>query len=234
LFIYDEMFQWNHPLRYEEANQPINKPYNPMKRIITLIKYSSYLMLTTGTLTAQQTIEERQQRAQQVELFYNMAVRAYEDGDVNAAREALRSSLALNRSHAHSIALARRMKIGGNQTVLAKRKRIFDNVMIPLIDLSEASVKDAINILAKIVETQSNGKVIANFIIQDRGKRLDGIKITLKLKNVPAGDVLNHLLRSSGASANFGKYTTIIRPRGNATPPKSSVQKPKDEETEED
>ena len=196
-----------------------------MKPINTLMKWSSCLLLTTGTLTAQQTIEERQQRAQQVELFYNMAVKAYEDGDVKAAREALRSSLALNRSHAHSIALARRMKTSGNQTVLAKRKRIFNGVMIPLIDLNEASVKDAISVLAKTVETQSKGKVVPNFIIQDRSKKLDDVKITLKLKNVPAGDVLDHLLRSSGASASFGKYTTIIRPRGNAVAKKPSAKK---------
>ncbi|MFT5906386.1 MAG: hypothetical protein ACI9E1_001994 [Cryomorphaceae bacterium] len=205
-----------------------------MKSIITLMKWSSCLLLTTGTLTAQQTIEERQQRAQQVDLFYNMAVRAYEDGDAKAAREALRSALALNRSHAHSIALARRMQTGGNQNVLAKRKRIFSSVMVPLIDLNEASVKDAISILAKNVETQSKGKVIPNFIIQDRGKQFDEVKITIKLKNVPAGDVLDHLLRSSGASASFGKYTTIIRPRGNAVVKKSSSKKSQKVENKEE
>ncbi len=198
-----------------------------MKPIITLMKWSSCLLLTTGTLTAQQTIKERQQRAQQVELFYGMAIKAYEAGDVTAAREALRSALSLNRSHAHSIALARRMQTSGNQTVLARRKRIFNNVMVPLIDLNEASVPDAIKVLSKIVETQSKDKVIPNFIIQDRSKKLDQIKITLKLKNVPAGDVLDHLLRSAGASASFGKYTTIIRPRGSSSSKKSSVQKPK-------
>jgi len=201
-----------------------------MKSIITLMKWSSCLLLTTTTLTAQETIQERQQRAQQVELFYNMAARAYEDGDIKAAREALKSALSLNRSHAHSIALARRMQTSGNQTLLAKRKRIFNNVMIPLIDLNEASVKDAIKVLAINVETQSKGKVIPNFIIQDKYNKLDDVKITIKLKNVPAGDVLDHLLRSAGASASFGKYTTIIRPRGSTGAKKPSVRKPEKEE----
>ena len=151
-----------------------------MKPIITLMKWSSCLLLTASTLTAQQTIQERQQRAQQVELFYNMAAQAYEDGDFPAAQEALKSALALNRSHAHSIALVRRMKTSGNQNVLARRKRIFSNVMIPIIDLNEASVKDAINVLAKTVETQSKGKVIPNFIIQDRNNSFDETKITIK------------------------------------------------------
>jgi hypothetical protein len=203
-----------------------------MKSVITLIKCSTYILLTTGALNAQQTIKERQQRAQQVELFYNMAARAYEDGDVTAAREALRSALSINRSHAHSIALARRMKTSGNQTVLARRKRIFSNVMIPLIDLNEASVKDAIKVLATTVETQSKGKVIPNFIIHDRNNKLDKVKITLKLKNVPAGDVLDHLLRSSGTTASFGKYTTIIRSRGGDNAKSPPIKKLKNKEAD--
>ena len=194
------------------------------------MKWSSCLLLTTGTLTAQKTIEERQQRAKQVELFYNMASKAYENGDIKVAREAVSSALALNRGHAHSIALVRTMNSRGNHTVLARRKRIFSNVMIPLIDLSEASVRDAIKVLATNVETHSKGKVIPNFIIQDRNNILDDVKITLKLKNVPAGDVLGHLVRSAGATASFGKYTTIIRPRGNAVVKKPSVPKPEKEE----
>ena len=187
--------------------------YKPMKRITTIIKWSSCILLTTATLSAQETIEERKQRAEQVELFYSMAERAYEDGDIKAARESLRSALALNRSHAHSIALARKMRTGGNQTVLAKRKRIFNAVMVPRVELDEASLRDAIKVLAMVVEKESKGKVIPNFVIQDKHKVLDEAKITLKLRNVPAGDVLDHLLRSAGASASFGKYTTIIRPR---------------------
>lgn len=167
----------------------------------------------SSVLSAQDTIEERNQRAKQVELFYNMAVKAYEDGDTAAARESLRSALSLNGRHAHSIALARKMQTSGNQTLLARRKRIFSNVMIPLIDLQEASFKDAVKILAKNVETESKGKVIPNFVIQDKTNILDDVKITVKLRNVPAGDVLEHFLRSSRASASFGKYTTIIRPR---------------------
>ena len=174
-------------------------------------------------MCAQDTIQERNERAKQVELFYNMAAKAYEDGDVAAARESLRSALALNRTHAHSIALARRMQTSGNQTVLARRKRIFSSVMIPLIDLNEASVKDAVRVLATNVETESKGKVIPNFVIQDKSNILDDTQITIKLKNIPAGDVLEHILRASGATASFGKYTTIIRPRTRVeTTPKAS------------
>lgn len=194
-----------------------------MKPIITLMKWSSCLLLSSGALCAQDTIQERNERAKQVELFYNMAAKAYEDGDVAAARESLRSALALNRTHAHSIALARRMQTSGNQTVLARRKRIFSSVMIPLIDLNEASVKDAVRVLATNVETESKGKVIPNFVIQDKSNILDDTQITIKLKNIPAGDVLEHILRASGATASFGKYTTIIRPRTRVeTTPKAS------------
>ncbi|MGJ8655393.1 MAG: hypothetical protein ACSHX6_03000 [Akkermansiaceae bacterium] len=200
------------------------KTNKPMKPIITLMKWSSCLLLTSSTLSAQDTIEERNERAKQVELFYNMAEKAYQDGDVDAARESLRSALALNGRHAHSIALARRMQTSGNQTVLARRKRIFSSVMVPLIDLNEANVKDAVNVLAKIVETESKGKVIPNFVIQDKNNVLEDSKISIKLKNVPAGDVLEHLLRASASTASFGKYTTIIRPRERAEKAPNAVE----------
>lgn len=204
-----------------------------MKPMTTIIKWSLCALLTTGTVNAQLTIEERAQRAQQVELFYDLAVKAYESGDITAAREALSSALAINRNHAHSIALARRMKTRGDQTVLARRKRIFSNVMIPLIDLNDATFKDAINVLSTTVETESKGKVIPNFIIQDRGNVLDNVKLTLKLRNIPAGDVLDHLLGSAGASANFGKYTTIIRPRAKEVAKKPETEGKEEKEEEE-
>jgi hypothetical protein len=201
-----------------------------MKLTNTVIKLSASLIITTSTLNAQETIQERQERAQQVEQFYNMAVQAYEDGDITAAREALNSALTLNRSHAHSIALARQMKAQGNQTVLDRRKRLFNSVMIPIIDLSDVTFKDAINVLAKSVETQSKGQITPNFIIQDRGNTLNDVKITLVLKNVPAENVLDHLLKSAGASVTFGEYTTVIRPRGNASEQKQAKREIKEEE----
>lgn len=180
-----------------------------------ILKWSTIVLLITGTLNAQQTIEERQERAQQVELFYNLAEKAFEDGDIKASREALSSALSLNRSHAPSIALSRRINSNGNQTVLERRKRLFNSVMLPMIDFSDASFKDAIHALAKSVETESKGEVTPNFIIQDRGKVFDKVMINLTLKNVPAGDVLDHLLKSAGAGVNFGTYSTVISPRGN-------------------
>jgi len=184
-----------------------------MKPIFTLLKWSSFLLLASSSINAQDTIEERKERAKQVELFYSIAAQAYEDGDLEAARESLRSALALNRTHAHSIALSRRMRTNGSQTVIARRKRVLENVVIPLIDLNEASVKDAVKVLGLNVENETNGKVIPNFVIQDKNKKFAGIKITLKLRNVPAGEILNHIIKSSNGSVNYGKYTTVIRPR---------------------
>jgi hypothetical protein len=106
---------------------------------------------------------------------------------------------------------------------------MFNGVMIPIFDLEEASFKDAINVLAKAVESQSKGAVIPNFIIQDKSNHFDGNKVTLKLKNIPAGEVLDYLLRSAGASVSFGKYTTVIRPRGNVVEEKTNKGESKEE-----
>ncbi len=184
-----------------------------MKSITTLIKWTTCLLLATGSLSAQDTIKQRAARAKQVESFYGIAVKAFENGNMKVAREAINSALALNGRHAHSIALAKQMKLRGNYSVLKRRKRIFESIIIPLIDVSEVSLKDALGDLAKSVETQSKGKVIPNFVIHDKKQKFKNVSINMKLKNVPAGEILNYILRSSGAKSDFGKYTITVAPR---------------------
>jgi len=88
------------------------------------------------------------------------------------------------------------------------------------------NVRGALKILSDIVEKESKDKVIANFVIRDRYKSFDNVKIDLTLKNIPAGEVLNHILSEAGATVSFGKYSTVVRSR--STGPK--VKKAKVEE----
>lgn len=194
-----------------------------MKPIVTIMKWSSYFLLSSSVLIAQDTIEERNQKAKQVEIFYNLAEKAYLSGDIEAAKESIRAALDLNHKHGRSIALYRRMKSGGgDRALLALRKRTFSKVVIPLIDIDELSCKDALRVLSDAVERESKDKVIPNFVIQDRNKTLEKTTMTLKLRNVPAGEVLNHILSESNATANFGKYSTVIRSRSTSSPVKKA------------
>ncbi len=71
----------------------------------------------------------------------------------------------------------------------------------------------AIRLLSATVETSSGGKVISNFVIQDPKRYLGNESITLNLKNVPAGTVLDYLLQKTACTASFTTYTINIKPR---------------------
>ena len=185
-----------------------------MKPIRTILKWSIPFILSSSVVTAQDTIEERNQKAQQVELFYQMAEKAYSSGDIRAAKEALRSALDINRKHGRSLALLSRMRTGGTEsTLVALRKRQFDSVVLPLIDLEKVTLREALRTLSDAVIAQSKDKIIPNFVVQDRNGVFDKTDISLKLRNIPAGEVLNHLLSDTSATAKFEKYSTVIRPR---------------------
>jgi len=64
----------------------------------TIMKWSSYFLISTSALVAQDTINERNEKLKQVELFYNLAEKAYASGDVTGATEAIRSALQRQRS----------------------------------------------------------------------------------------------------------------------------------------
>jgi len=183
-----------------------------MKSKNHFIKWSFYILLTISPLLAQETIEQRQKKAQQVKIYYNMANYAFENGNLVAARRALKSALHIDPSHAHSIALMRKINLGGTKVLLAKRKRMFNQVKLPKVELEEVTLREAIKVLASSIETQTEGKLIPNFVIQDKDKLLDNTPITLSLTNVPAGVVLDELMKATSASATYTKYTIDITP----------------------
>jgi len=203
-----------------------------MKPMVMIMKWSSYFLLSTSALVAQDNIEARNKKLQQVELFYQMAERAYEKGDLTGATEAIRAALQMSPKHGRSIALYRKMQSGGGERAsLALRKRIFSKVRVPRIDFDDMNVREALKALSDIVEKESNDKVIPNFVIQDRNKVFDKVSIDLTLKNIPAGDVLTHILSEANATVSFGKYSTVVRPRSSGVRSKT-VKKTTEPDTE--
>ena len=193
-----------------------------MKPMTTIMKWSSYFLISTSALVAQDTISERNEKIKQVEVFYNLAEKAYARGDIEGATEAIRSSLHMNPKHGRSIALYRKMKSGGSDRArLSLRKRNFSKVIVPLVDFNEMDVRGALKVLSDIVEKESNNKIIANFVIQDKNKVFDKVEIDFTLRNIPAGEVLNHILSVANANVSFGKYSTVVRPRSAGTKAKA-------------
>lgn len=174
------------------------------------------ISLIPSVVSAQATLAERNQKAAQVQSLYNMAEKAYNDGDVDVARDTLRIVLAEQPGHPHATALLKRIKLNGSQFELAKKKRIFNSVILKEVDLKGVNLAQALKILNQQVMTTSGKKVIPNFVLSDPKKYLGDERLELQMNNVPAGVVLDHLMKKAGATAKFGKYSITVTPRPSA------------------
>jgi len=172
--------------------------------------------LTPSVVSAQATVQEREAKAAKVAALYNMAEQAYRDGDVDVARDTLKIVLAEHPGHPHAIAMLKRIKLNGSQLELAKKKRIFNAVMLKEVDFKAVNLAQALKILNEQVMTASGKKVIPNFVLTDPKKVLGNERLELQMNNVPAGVVLDHLMKKAGATAKFGKYSITVRPRPSA------------------
>ena len=208
-----------------------------MKQIKNKTNYKAIsigLMLMTGlapsVVSAQATLAERKQKAEQVQTLFNMAEKAYKDGDINVARDTLRIVLDEQPGHAHATALLRKIQLNGSQFELAKKKRIFNSVILKQVDYKEVNLAQALKILNQQVMTASDEKVVPNFVLSDPKKYLGDERLELQMNNVPAGVVLDHLLKKAGATAKFGKYSITVTPRPSANRVKAKAAEEVEEE----
>ena len=173
------------------------------------------LALSCSTLVAQDSISKaRHSQAQKVEAFYKQAEQAYQDGDIEGAKSALRNVFAINRNHGPSYALALKLKGSGNDFKMKARQRQLAAVILPVVDFDAMPLSYALKTLSKLVEETSKDKVIPNFVIHDKSNTLKDKIVTLNLKQVPANVVLDYLMNLSNATAKFGQYAITIKPRG--------------------
>ncbi len=204
-----------------------------MKLIKSVSQWSTCIVLSTSAVMAQDSVKERRQKGQKAELFYNAAEQSYLDGDIAAAMTSIRAALAIDRGHGRTIALARKIEAGGgDRAVLLLRKRTVRGVVLPLIDIEDSSLRDALKVLSNAIEKASDDKVIPNFVIQDRKKLMDSARITMKLRSMPAGNVLDHILSEVNGYASYGKYSIEIRTRSTSSSTKK--EEPVVEQVEED
>lgn len=147
-------------------------------------------------------VEERDKK---VELYYNLALKAYENEEYVAAQKALISALNLNPDHAPALAL-------DEDNEIKLRWYYFEKTIIPMVHYDGISFQEAITGLEEMIQRESNGKLIPNFVIIDKEGIIKNVKISLKLQNVPARRLFYHLVDSAGAKVRLCKYTTSIRP----------------------
>jgi len=86
-------------------------------------------------------------------------------------------------------------------------------VTIKQVDFEELSLREALDILAFRIENESNKQIIPNFIINDPDGEFKNRPVTLKLKNLPADNLLGYIVNHVRGSVRFERYAIIISPR---------------------
>ena len=86
-------------------------------------------------------------------------------------------------------------------------------MVIPVLNLAAASLAEALAGLQVIIERQSKGEVIPNFVIQDPQQQLAAVRISLNLKSMPAKGVMQYLMEQAGAKARYDEHAVVVMPR---------------------
>jgi hypothetical protein len=163
-----------------------------MKRFIGL------LLLAFSSLAAQQ--EEMQSEA----------VRAFQAGDYATAKYLFESLLAIDpknpaaRNYLRAIAL----REGSGAGLEAALK----NINIPALDFRDVTVREAVAFVSQKVLELSGGKQSLNVVWMVSPAQTDSTRITLKLQNVPASEVLRYIGDAANLRFSYDAYAVKIRP----------------------
>ena len=86
-------------------------------------------------------------------------------------------------------------------------------MVIPVFQLDQATLQEALTGLGLIIEKESKGEVTPNFVIEDPKAVLASQKISLNLKNMPAKAVLKYLTDQTGGKVRYDEHAVVISPR---------------------
>ncbi len=164
------------------------------------------LMLLPTGLTAQP--------AASADAFYRQGVAAEQAGDPDAARSAYAQALRINPQHADATFRMGQLRIRRDSIARQGRQAAFNGVMLQEIRMEDASLRESLEALAKMMETRSEGKVAPNFVVQDPDGKLADAKISLQLRNITSGAVFEYILNMANARARHDEFAIVILPNG--------------------
>ncbi len=171
------------------------------------------LLFAVVSVHAQEAGEAPANEAKTAAEHYAAGVAAERAGDPDAARDAYTRALRVNPRHAESRYRLGLLKSQGANIASKGRETKIGSVMIPEIKLDGATLGETLELLGKLVEKHSEGKVTPNFVLQDPSGELRDQTVSLQLKNVPARAVLQYVTTQTGTKARFDEHAVVILPR---------------------
>ncbi len=151
--------------------------------------------------------------AKAADALYKQGQAAEKAGDPIAAKDAYTKALKLHPENTNARFSLGQLKLNSASIAAKGREEKFGTVQIPMFQLDAASLQEALEALSVMVEKQSKEAVTPNFVIQDPKLVLAERKITLNLKNMPAGGIMKYLMDQSGAKARYDEHAVVITPR---------------------
>ena len=169
---------------------------------------SKIIPLVIGFALASQALA--QSPPPSAESLYQKGLAAEKSGDPVAAANFYKNALKTNPNHANARYSIGQLKIHAPAIAAKGREEKFGAVMIPLFQLDQATIQEAITALGILIEKQSKSEVTPNFIIEDPKKILTDQKISLNLKNMPAKAVMKYLNEQTGTKARYDEHAVVI------------------------
>ena len=169
---------------------------------------SKIIPLVIGFALASQALA--QSPPPSAESLYQKGLAAEKSGDPVAAANFYKNALKTNPNHANARYSIGQLKIHAPAIAAKGREEKFGAVMIPLFQLDQATIQEAIAALGILIEKQSKSEVTPNFIIEDPKKILTDQKISLNLKNMPAKAVMKYLNEQTGTKARYDEHAVVI------------------------
>ncbi len=150
---------------------------------------------------------------QKAEAYYRQGLLAEKAGDPAKASAAYNAALQLNPQHADARYHAGQVKINAGSIKAGAMEAKLGAVKIPVYQLEDATVSEAITALGQAMEKETGGEIAPNFIIEDPKNRLADTRISMQLKNVPVKAILDYIHSQANTKARYDEHAVVILAR---------------------
>lgn len=182
----------------------------PMK---TTVKWM-VIWMAGAAMAMGQAAPKPMSAAQLAEAYYRKGIAAEQAGNLEGARAAYQNALKANPGHANSTYRLNQLKVTGKDIAARGREARYAKIVVPAIQLDGATLQEAVDALTVLIQKEAKDGLPTNFLIQDPGGKLGGVKITVNLKGVPASAVIKYLMAQANAKVRYEEHAVVIEPKG--------------------
>lgn len=154
-----------------------------------------------------------QSAGQQAEAYYKRGLEAEKAGKPDVALAAFKAALKLHPGHANARYRAGQVKINASSIKADATEAKIGAVMIPVFQIEDATVSEAISLLSIGIEKATDGKIAPNFIIEDPKEKLANTRISMQLKNIPVKAILEYIHSQANTKARYDEHAVVLLAR---------------------